>query len=130
MVSQAVTRGAEVEGDEGVGSEAAVQVAGEFSESDNVEGNSGLKSELRARAGSSPAEKSDSNEETPAPGQSPGQGDEFARELAGTMSAIANLVVKATGRSVNNGGWLYFQRGARRLPTIQGKVPTVSGNVP
>jgi len=24
------------------------------------------------------------------------------------MSAIANLVVKATGRSVNNGGWLYF----------------------
>jgi hypothetical protein len=83
-------------------------VEGEFSESDDVEGNSGLKSELRARAGSSPAEISDSNEETPAPGQSPGQGDEFARELAGTMSAIANLVVKATGRSVNNGGWLYF----------------------
>jgi len=49
-----------------------------------------------------------SKEGTPALGQRPGQGDEFARELAGTMSAIANLVVKATGRSVNNGGWLYF----------------------
>jgi hypothetical protein len=54
IVSQAVARGAEVEGDEGLGSEAAVQVAGEFSESDNDEGNSGLKSELKARAGSSP----------------------------------------------------------------------------
>ncbi len=28
------------------------------------------------------------------------------------MSAIANLVVKATGGSVSNGGWLYFS-GAR-----------------
>jgi hypothetical protein len=28
------------------------------------------------------------------------------------MSAIANLVVKASGQSVNNGGWLYFS-GAR-----------------
>jgi hypothetical protein len=32
----------------------------------------------------------------------------FARELANTMSAIANLVVKASGRSINNWGWLYF----------------------
>jgi hypothetical protein len=107
-VSQAVARVAEPEGDKGVGSETAVQGAGEFSESDYDEGNSGLRSELWAGAGSSPAEMDDSDEETPAIGQSPGQGDEFARELAGTMSAIANLVVKATWRSVNNGRWLYF----------------------
>ncbi len=78
-----------MEGDEGVGSEAAVQGAGEFSESDNDEENSGLRSELWAGAGSSPAEMGGSNEGTPAQDQSPGQGDEFARELAGTMSAPA-----------------------------------------
>ncbi len=89
-----------------------MQGAGESSESDDDEGNSGFRSVLRARADSSPAEVGDSDEETPALGQSLGQGDEFARELAGTMSAIANLVVKATGRSVSNGGWLYFS-GAR-----------------
>jgi hypothetical protein len=89
-----------------------VRRAGEFLESDNDEGDSGFRSELRARAGASPAGMGGSNEETLGLGQSPGQGDEFARELAGTMSAIANLVVKATGRSVSNGGWLYFS-GAR-----------------
>jgi hypothetical protein len=46
--------------------------------------------------------------EAPTLEQPPGEGDEFARELANTMSAIANLVVKASGRSVNNAGWLYF----------------------
>ncbi len=72
----------------------------------------GFRPVLRARADSSPTGVGDSDEETPTLGQSPGEGDEFARELASTMSAIASLVVKATGRSVSNGGWLYFS-GAR-----------------
>jgi hypothetical protein len=108
IVSQAVAQGAEVEGDEGVGSEAAVQGAGESLESDDDEGNSGLRPVLGARADSSPVRMGDRDEGTPTPGQSPGEGSEFARELASTMSAIASLVVKATGRSVSNGGWLYF----------------------
>jgi hypothetical protein len=112
IVSQAVAQGAEEEGDGEVGSEAAVQGAGESSESDDDEGNSGFRPVLRARADSSPVGMGDRDEETPTPGQSPGEGDEFARELASTMSAIASLVVKATGRSVSNGGWLYFS-GAR-----------------
>jgi hypothetical protein len=45
---------------------------------------------------------------TPAPDQPPGERDGFARELASTMSTIASLVIKASGRSVSNGGWLYF----------------------
>jgi hypothetical protein len=130
VVSQAVAQGAEEGGGEEAVSEVTVQGAGESSESDDDEGDSGLRSELRARADSSPAEVGDSDEETPALGQSPGQSDEFARELAGTMSAIANLVVKATGRSVSNGGVAVFQRDARRLPSVQGEVPAVSGNVP
>jgi hypothetical protein len=32
----------------------------------------------------------------------------FARELASAMSAIASLVIRSSGRSVSNGGWLYF----------------------
>ena len=45
---------------------------------------------------------------TLAPDQPPGESDEFARELASTMSTIGILVIKASGRSVSNGGWLYF----------------------
>jgi hypothetical protein len=112
IVSRAIAQGAEEEGDGEAGSEATVQGAGESSESDDDEGNSGFRSVLRARADSSPTEVGDRDEETPALGQSPEQGDEFARELASIMSAIANLVVKATGRSVSNGGWLFFS-GAR-----------------
>jgi hypothetical protein len=108
IVSRAIAQGAEEEGDGEAGSEATVQGAGESSESDNDERGSGFRPVLRARADSSPTEVGDSDEETPTLGQSPGEGDEFARELANTMSAIANLVVKATGRSVSNGGWLYF----------------------
>ncbi len=44
----------------------------------------------------------------PVPNEPPEGNDEFARELASTMSAIASLVIKASGRSVSNGGWLYF----------------------
>jgi hypothetical protein len=42
------------------------------------------------------------------PDKLPEGNSEFSRELSSTMSAIANLVVKASGRSVSNGGWLYF----------------------
>ena len=55
IVLRAVARVAEMEGDRGVGSEAAVQGAGEFLESDNDEENSGLRSELWA--GAAPARR-------------------------------------------------------------------------
>jgi hypothetical protein len=108
IVSRAIAQGVDKRGNGEAGDEATVQGAEESSESDDDEGDSGFEPVLRARAGSSPTEVGDSDEETPTLGQSPGEGDEFARELANTMSAIANLVVKATGRSVSNGGWLYF----------------------
>ncbi len=44
----------------------------------------------------------------PVPDQPPEGNDEFARDLASTMSAIASLVIRASGRSVSDGGWLYF----------------------
>jgi hypothetical protein len=44
----------------------------------------------------------------PVPNELPEENNKFARELASMMSAIASLVVKASGRSVSNGGWLYF----------------------
>jgi hypothetical protein len=44
----------------------------------------------------------------PVPDKPPERNSEFARELASTMSAIASLLVKASGQSVSNGGWLYF----------------------
>ncbi len=112
IVSRAIAQGAGEDGDGEVGSEAAVQGAEESSTSDDDEGGSGFGPVLRARADSSPAEVGDSDVEAPTLGQPPGEHDEFARELANTMSAIANLVVKASGRSINNGGWLYFS-GAR-----------------
>ncbi len=91
-----------------VTTEMAMQEAEEPSTTDNDEGSSGFRPALRARADSSPVEVGDGNAEAPTPEQPPGEGDEFARELASTMRAIANLVVKASGRSVSNGGWLYF----------------------
>ncbi len=57
---------------------------------------------------SSSKEMEDGNAQAPAPDQPPGGSDEFAQELASTMSTIASLVIKASGRSVSNGGWLYF----------------------
>ncbi len=59
--------------------------------------------------------------EAPTLGQAPREGDEFARELANTISAIANLVVKASGRSVNNGGWLYFSKAREDYRSFRAK---------
>jgi hypothetical protein len=107
-----VAQEAREDGDGEVESEVAVRGAVESLTSDDDEGGSGFGPALRARADSSPVEVGDSDVEAPTLGQPPGKGDEFSRELANTMSAIANLVVKASGRSLNNGGWLYFS-GAR-----------------
>jgi hypothetical protein len=95
-----------------VRSDVAVQGAQEPSTADDNEGSSGFRLARRARTDSSSVEAGGGDARAPTPDQPPGEGDGFARELASTMSAIANLIVKASGRSVSNGGWLYFS-GAR-----------------
>jgi hypothetical protein len=66
-------------------------------------------------------EAGDGDARAPAPDQPPGESDEFARELASTMSAIASLVIKASGRSVSNGGWLYFNGVSEDYRTFKAK---------
>ncbi len=66
-------------------------------------------------------EVGDGDARTPAPDQPPGESDGFARELASTMSAIASLVIKASGRSVSNGGWLYFNGASEDYRTFRTK---------
>ncbi len=63
----------------------------------------------------------DGDAQAPAPDQPPGGNDEFARELASTMSTIASLVIKASGRSVSNGGWLYFNGESEDYCTFRAK---------
>jgi hypothetical protein len=90
-----IARRAREDDDGKIRSEMAVQGAEEPSTTDDDEGSSGFRPAQRAGADSSPVEVGVSNAEAPTPEQPPGEGDEFARELASTMSAIANLVVKA-----------------------------------
>ncbi len=58
---------------------------------------------------------------TPVPDQPLEGNDEFARDLASTMSAIASLVIRASGRSVSNGGCLYFSKGSREYRPFKAK---------
>jgi hypothetical protein len=51
----------------------------------------------------------------------PGENSEFAQKLSSTMSAIAILVVRASGRSVSNGGWLYFSRAQEDYRSFRAK---------
>jgi hypothetical protein len=104
-----------------VTTEMAVQGAEEPSTTDDDEGSSGFRPALRVRADSSPVEVGDGNAEAPTPEQPPGEGDEFARELANTMSAIAYLVIKASGRSVSTGGWLYFSGASEEYRSFRAK---------
>jgi hypothetical protein len=94
--------------DEGkVRSEAAVQRADEQPTAEAKESTGrGLLRGPGTNPGSMEMEAGDAR--TPAPDQPPGGSDGFARELASTMSNIASLVIRASGRSVSNGGWLYF----------------------
>ncbi len=71
--------------------------------------------------GYSSMEAGDGDARAPAPDQPPGECDEFARELANAMSAIASLVIKASGRSVSNGGWLYFNGESEDYCTFRAK---------
>jgi hypothetical protein len=58
---------------------------------------------------------------TPAPDQPPEGIDGFARELGSAMSAIASLVIRASGRSVSNGGWLYFDGASEEYRPFKAK---------
>jgi hypothetical protein len=64
-------------------------------------------------------EVGDDDARAPAPDQPPEETDGFARELASTMSAIASLVIKASGRSVSDRGWLYFNRASKDYRTFR-----------
>jgi hypothetical protein len=66
-------------------------------------------------------EGGDGDARAPAPNQPPGESDGFARKLASTMSAIASLVIKASGRSLSNGGWLYFKGASEDYRTFRTK---------
>ena len=98
----------------------ATQRAGELSAAE-AEGNP--RHRLLREPGINPdsAEVEASDARTLAPNQPPGESDGFARELASTMSAIASLVIKASGRSVSNGGWLYFNGASEDYRTFRTK---------
>ncbi len=98
----------------------ATQRAGELSAAE-AEGNP--RHRLLREPGINPdsAEVEASDARTLAPNQPPGESDGFARELASTMSAIASLVIKASGRSVSNGGWLYFNGASEDYRTFRMK---------
>ncbi len=103
-----IARRAREEDNEKVRSEVAVHGAEELPTADDRRGSPGIRLPRGAGAGSSSMEAGGGDARAPAPDQPPGESDGFARELASTMSAIASLVVKASGRSVSNRGWLYF----------------------
>jgi hypothetical protein len=88
----------------------AVQEAEELPAVDAREESLRLELPQVAGTGSSSTEMGDGGAQAPAPDQPSGGNDEFARELAGAMSTIASLVIKASGRSVSNGGVAVFQR--------------------
>jgi hypothetical protein len=106
-----------------VGSEVAVQGAEELPTADARKESPGLTHTPPPVAGtdSSSKETGDGDAKAPAPDQPPGESNEFARELASTMSAIASLVIKASGRSVSNGGWLYFNGESEDYCTFRAK---------
>jgi hypothetical protein len=89
------------ERDEGkVRSEVAVQ---EAEEPPTAKSKVSTRCGLLRGAGTDPSsmEVGNADARPPAPDQPPGESDGFARELASTMSAIASLVIRASGRSVD-----------------------------
>jgi hypothetical protein len=95
-------------GKEEVRSGVAAQEVEELPAAHTRKENPGLGLPQVAGTNSSSKETGDDDAKAPVPDQPPGGSDELARELANTMSTIASLVIKASGRSVSNGGWLYF----------------------
>jgi hypothetical protein len=77
--------------------------------------------------GSSLTEMGDDGAQAPAPNRPSGGNDEFARELASAMSNIASLVIKASGHSVSNGGWLYFDGESEDYCTFRSKCRLFQG---
>ncbi len=108
-------------GNEKARREVAVQEAEELPAADAREESLGLRLPQVAGTDPSSKEKGDGDAQAPAPDQPPGGNDEFARELASTMSTIASLVIKASGRSVGNGGWLYFNGESKDYCTFRAK---------
>jgi hypothetical protein len=101
--------------------EVAVKQAEELPAADAREESLRLELPRVAGTGSSSTEMGDGSAQAPAPGQPPGGNDEFARELASAMSTIASFVIKASGRSVSNGGWLYFNGESEDYCTFRAK---------
>jgi hypothetical protein len=101
--------------------EVAVQEAEELPAVDTRRKNPELGLPRVARTGSSSTEMGDGNAQAPAPSRPAGGNDEFARELASAMSSIASLVIKASGRLVSNGGWLYFNGESEDYCTFRSK---------
>jgi hypothetical protein len=85
---------------------AEVGLADTASESDTSD--PGRMPQLRRRSPAPDTHSQRMQQAAPVPDKPPEGNSEFAWELASTMSAIASLNVKASGRSVSNGGWLYF----------------------
>jgi hypothetical protein len=115
-----IARKAREEDEEGVRSKVAVQRAGE---QQTAEAEGSPRCRLLREPGTNPdsTEVEAGDARTPAPDQPPGGSDGFARELASTMSAIASLVIRASGRSVSKGGWLYFNRASEDYRTFRTK---------
>jgi hypothetical protein len=101
--------------------EVAVQEAEELPAVDAREESPGLRLPQVAGTDSSSKKTGDGDAKVPAPDQPPGGSDEFARELASTMSTIASLVIKASGQSVSNDGWLYFNGESEDYRTFRAK---------
>ncbi|MFN9909586.1 MAG: hypothetical protein ACK56F_26295, partial [bacterium] len=103
------------------GNEEATWDTGELPAAEPREESPGRRQSQEPGTGSSLAKMGDDGAQAPAPNQPSGGNDEFARELASAMSNIASLVIKASGRSVSNGGWLYFDGESEDYCTFRSK---------
>ncbi len=52
----------------------------------------------------------------------------FAQGLTNAMNAIANQVIRASGKSVKNGGWPYFDGTFKEYPSFRRKFRTYQAN--
>jgi hypothetical protein len=52
----------------------------------------------------------------------------FAQGLTNAMNAIANQVIRASGKSVKNGGWPYFNSTFKEYPSFKRKFRTYQAN--
>jgi hypothetical protein len=102
-------------------SEEAARDGGKLPTADTRGESPGRRQSQAAETGFRSTEMGDDSAQAPAADQPPGGNDEFARELASAMSTIASLVIKASGRSVSNGGWLYFNGESEDYCTFRAK---------